>query len=83
MMLQNGDISNASEILDFVMKRAGPNMKYDGGGRRREHEWFDKECKQRQRATREALQAFRSRNDELSRINYWDRSKNYEKLVES
>jgi len=45
---------------------AGTSMKHTGDRKRRQHQWFDEKSKQSRWLTRGALQAFRTRSEELS-----------------
>jgi hypothetical protein len=56
-------------------------MRQFGENHRGSRYWFDEECFESKRKSREALKIFKENNDEVSRIKYWESRKKYERVV--
>jgi hypothetical protein len=63
------------------VRRAGAKMRCDRRMVRRKEHWFDVECGEKRRQTRMALKKFKEKDDDISRTDYWAKSKEYERLV--
>jgi hypothetical protein len=57
-------------------------MRYARGVYRKKEHWFDEVCVERNRETKDALTDFREKNDDTSRIKYWECRMLYEKIFE-
>jgi hypothetical protein len=80
-LLQKDEDNNVVDIMYFMVKTAGAKMKQSGGNHTGSRHWFDEECVEIKRKSREALRAFKENNDEGSRIRYWESRKKYERVV--
>jgi hypothetical protein len=49
---------------------------------RKKKHWFDEECMEKRRITREAIRKFKGQDDDENRIEYWENRKAYERIVE-
>jgi hypothetical protein len=82
-LLQKGKINEAVNIRLFLVKRARAKMRCDGRKYRKEKHWFDEECMEKKREMKEALRKFKEKDDDKSRIEYWENRKAYERTVEN
>jgi hypothetical protein len=82
LLLQNGKINEAQNILLFSLRRAGAKMRCDGKKYRKKEHRFDEECTEKKREAKEALRKFKEKVDDESRIAYWEKRKAYEIPVE-
>jgi hypothetical protein len=63
-----------------MVKRAGAKMRQYGGNHWGNRHWFDEECIESKQKLRKALRVLK-KNDEVSRIKYWESRKKYGRVV--
>jgi hypothetical protein len=79
--LRKDQVNEAHNLLLFSVRRAGVKMRCDRRRARAKEHWFDEECGEKRKQTKVALRELRDGEDDISRIQYWTKRKEYERLL--
>jgi hypothetical protein len=79
----HGKINDPLNILHSLVNRAGTNMRCTGKKYRKKDLWFNEECTEKKTEMKQAFRKFKEKDDNESRIQYWESRKAYERTVEN